>query len=759
MKKQKRLLALLLSVLMLVSSMPMAWAESEIVPEETAAVVAEVTTEAPVEVVTEAPTEVPTEAATEAPTEAPAEVATEAPTEAPVEVVTEAPTEAPAEVVTEAPTEAPAEVVTEAPTEAPTEAATEAPTEAPDVFVPGYARLGGGTKLFETSALQGEPSTLNGQAVVYAEKRTDDKTAVKVALFDGETVVEKWVKAERVAMLSAAEIEQYETSCEADHKDAYKPYNGCLLLPAVILTPAPETEAPVVTETPVPDADEPDPTNTAVPTDAPPEAPTAVPVLLDGEVVEDVVSRSPLRATGLKAARSSATVGDWLTFTTQFTGSGSIAWIEYHIYNIYGQHLTGYRGEGAGISGVYHYNTAATGAGRYCARVYLMAKDGTFSHVDSEWVTVTSPNSLRVTALNPASMTANVGDWLTFTTQFSGSVDTSTIAWIEYHIYNIYGQHLTGYRGEGAGISGVYHYDTSVTGAGKYCARVYLMCKDGTFTHVDSPWVEVTNQVRYRALLIGNTYPGTSSALSGPDNDAYAMRYMLNRMTGTPYTVTTRINATASGIKSAIASAFAGATANDVSLFYYSGHGLQAYNSAYHGALCGINDTYLTISELRTALDQIPGKKIVLLDSCFSGQAIGKAEGTTDEVTNEMMSAFNSSVISQFSAADKAAMARSNLATNNYFVITAAHSTQTSLSVKATTGKWMGLFTYVTCFGSGWDEAKNTALNTLGADRNGDNKISLNEAYSFTYSNVLGMNYSQLTQVYPSGSSFVLWGK
>ena len=42
-----------------------------------------------------------------------------------------------------------------------------------------------------------------------------------------------------------------------------------------------------------------------------------------------------------------------------------------------------------GISGVYNYPMASTGAGRYTARVYLMAQDGTFTQVDSAPVMVT----------------------------------------------------------------------------------------------------------------------------------------------------------------------------------------------------------------------------------------------------------------------------------------------------------------------------------------------------------------------------------
>ena len=117
----------------------------------------------------------------------------------------------------------------------------------------------------------------------------------------------------------------------------------------------------------------------------------------------------------------------------------------------------------------------------------------------------------------------------------------------------------------------------------------------------------------YRALLVGNTYPGESCALPGPDHDVKAMQTMLKSMKGTPYIVTPSINRNATGIQAAIASAFADAQPGDISLFYYSGHGTP------QGALVGTGGTYLSVYGLRAALEKIPGTKIVLLDCCHSG--------------------------------------------------------------------------------------------------------------------------------------------
>ncbi len=255
-------------------------------------------------------------------------------------------------------------------------------------------------------------------------------------------------------------------------------------------------------------------------------------------------------------------------------------------------------------------------------------------------------------------------------------------------------------------------------------------------------------KTKYRALLIGNTYPGEGSMeLDGPDNDVVAMNKMLQRQTGTPYAVTTKYNLTASSMKSAIASAFAGADSNDISLFYYSGHGNGgASSSKYLGALCGTYGTYLTVDELRKELDKIPGKKIVLLDSCHSGNHIGKS---VDSVENEA-EAFNDAVISAFAAKDKA-----NLASSNYYVITACGKSQTSKTVSYDGRYWFGLFTQGVTKGSGYD-ARNRTNCSWYADSNSNGSITLSEAYNYIKQVVSESGLSQSTKYY-GPTSTVLW--
>lgn len=271
----------------------------------------------------------------------------------------------------------------------------------------------------------------------------------------------------------------------------------------------------------------------------------------------------------------------------------------------------------------------------------------------------------------------------------------------------------------------------------------------GDWASASSEPLTVTEaQPVYRALLVGNTYTGASNELKGPDNDLVAMTTMLNTMTGTPYKITTAKNITGSGMQAAIASAFSGAEPGDFSLFYYSGHGTEA------GALVGINNTYLTVYALRTALQKIPGTKIVILDCCYSGAAINKSTSAAEEVD---LGSFNRAVISALTAQTRSS---ENLADGGYIVLTACRKDQQSVSLTGDSSYYWGVFTYGICYGSGYDEWNRVSLGRLPADADGNGVITLGEAHQGVSERVAYLNtityVDQVVQYY-GDSSFVLW--
>lgn len=298
----------------------------------------------------------------------------------------------------------------------------------------------------------------------------------------------------------------------------------------------------------------------------------------------------------------------------------------------------------------------------------------------------------------------------------------------------------------------------------------------------------------YRALLIGNTYTGESNELPGCDNDVDGMRTMLGRMTATPYSVTVKKNIRAEEILSNISSTFGNASYNDVSLFYYSGHGANSLGAdgnptSYHAALVGTFQTYVSIARLKTELDKIPGKKVIIIDACHSGQFIAR-DGMVTQVSS---SAFNSQVVNLFAnddqlsgdvsrtavvlAADGSELlseeapefidraGETNFAKSGYYVITACRSEEKSVSTGYDSNgdgkidRYFGLFTYGLCYGNGWNLARNAAISSLNADLNKDSKVTLYEAYVYAKVMAQSHNPNQTAQIWPENSAFVLWGK
>lgn len=298
----------------------------------------------------------------------------------------------------------------------------------------------------------------------------------------------------------------------------------------------------------------------------------------------------------------------------------------------------------------------------------------------------------------------------------------------------------------------------------------------------------------YRALLIGNTYTGESNELPGCENDVDGMRTMLGRMTATPYSVTVKKNIRAEEILSSISSTFGNASYNDVSLFYYSGHGANSLGAdgnptSYHAALVGTFQTYVSIARLKTELDKIPGKKVIIIDACHSGQFIAR-DGAVTQVSS---SAFNSQVVNLFAnenqlsgdvsrtavvlAADGSELLSeeapafidragdTNFAKSGYYVITACRSEEKSVSTGYDSNgdgkidRYFGLFTYGLCYGNGWNLARNAVISSLNADLNKDSKVTLYEAYVYAKVMAQSHNPNQTAQIWPENSAFVLWGK
>jgi len=170
---------------------------------------------------------------------------------------------------------------------------------------------------------------------------------------------------------------------------------------------------------------------------------------------------------------------------------------------------------------------------------------------------------------------------------------------------------------------------------------------------------------------------------------------------------TTDWSATKSAILQRITDVFSEADYNDISYFYFSGHGVWKNNTSY---LCPTEanyyapmSTYISVDELETALSAIPGTKVVFLDSCYSGGFIGKGKEEII-VSREELESFNDEVINTFSQAQLKGL----LTTNQYKVLTSCHYYQEYMGLSPTTpGDFepFGAFTMALCEGCVYSRA------------------------------------------------------
>ena len=279
----------------------------------------------------------------------------------------------------------------------------------------------------------------------------------------------------------------------------------------------------------------------------------------------------------------------------------------------------------------------------------------------------------------------------------------------------------------------------------------------------------IVNERVYRALCVGvgdyidfpDSYGNTD--LPGPPYDVNRVYQTLSKCRFGPSDTefseiwyTTDWSATKSAILQGITNVFSETDYNDVSYFYFSGHGAWENNTSYlcPADLTSTTDSAISVDELESALSAIPGTKVVFLDSCYSGGFIGKVPEEI-QTSKEELESFNNQIVNIFSQAEDKGL----LATNQYKVLTACHYYQESMGLMPETpGDFdpFGVFTMSLCDGCGYSDS-------YPADTNLDTKVSLQEAYLYVKSYVAELDaqipyisITQNVQVYPNNSTFTI---
>ncbi|HDP36837.1 MAG TPA: PEGA domain-containing protein [Candidatus Atribacteria bacterium] len=299
----------------------------------------------------------------------------------------------------------------------------------------------------------------------------------------------------------------------------------------------------------------------------------------------------------------------------------------------------------------------------------------------------------------------------------------------------------------------------NVTAVSDGSATITISYTEGGVTKTTTAEITVgtatQNEVVYRALCVGvgDYIQGSDNDLNAPPYDVDRIRQILQQCKfGTSNTAFSNISylkdwqATKSNILQSISSTFSGADSNDISYFYFSGHGSRVGNTSYicPADMTSFINSAISVDELESALSAIPGTKVVFLDSCYSGGFIGKGREEII-VSREELESFNNGVINIFSQAQLKGL----LTTNQYKVLTSCHYYQQCWEIQPEEGDPFGVFTMALCDGCGYS-------GSYPADTNLDTMVSLQEAYLYVKNWVFYYGVVQDVQVYPNNSTFTI---
>ncbi len=272
------------------------------------------------------------------------------------------------------------------------------------------------------------------------------------------------------------------------------------------------------------------------------------------------------------------------------------------------------------------------------------------------------------------------------------------------------------------------------------------------------------NIVIYRALLIGIENYDSGNDLSWTFDDIEDMETVMNNQEYS-YQVQ-RMGDSQRVTKSQILAKldeYASDTtidSNDVFFFGYSGHGEYSSETSH---LVTSDSNRVSVEEIRSKLDNIPGTKIVSIDACQSGDFVNLSESRTEGLTKQIQKqVFLDEVIDSFRTKEGA---RGNFETEyEYYVMAAAAIDESGWEFYKLQN---GVYSFFFADGvghTGWSNPTGKFNSTYNADLNNDNLITLSELHVYinTWVNFY-LNYIsdeplfQTVQVYPVDSDYVLF--
>lgn len=259
---------------------------------------------------------------------------------------------------------------------------------------------------------------------------------------------------------------------------------------------------------------------------------------------------------------------------------------------------------------------------------------------------------------------------------------------------------------------------------------------DDTYFFADSGARQTINR---RALVLGET-----STRAVPIEDVNAMEKAFSNQN---FSEVVRFpDKTKAEILAKMQELFESSSESDVNYLYFTCHGGKD-GRIYIGS----DNTAFSGWELASILKQYKGKFVVMLDCCHAGTIISKdssSKSNEESITekfdmDEFVLGFTNT-----NGNEKAG----EMIDSKFLVLCSSRSSEYS------SGGSLSLATKYWSLGSGWNPIQQSQ-GSLIADQNYNNRITLNELYTYSREQVLKQNDEQHIEVYPENSQFVLFQK
>ncbi|MBR2570979.1 MAG: Ig-like domain-containing protein [Clostridia bacterium] len=185
---------------------------------------------------------------------------------------------------------------------------------------------------------------------------------------------------------------------------------------------------------------------------------------------------------------------------------------------------------------------------------------------------------------------------------------------------------------------------------------------------------------------------------------------------------------------------------DDITTLYFAGCGFLSDKG--NAAIVGKDSKMIALSELKESLDQIPGVKLLILDCRYTDSLI--AQGTD---AGAALADYNSAVESVFADASSGS--------NPIYVLSAVTLASSETAYLNAGEAPRGLVTWALTRGCGYDYDQETPLDSLAADANSNDSVSLSEAADYILDAVndlksAGKKVTCNVRAIPSGSAYPL---